>query len=779
MASGKWLLYLLITLLSFTTFAQPATKVSVSGTIKDQKTGETLTGATVSFAGHPDLGVATNAYGFYSITVPAGHYLIYISFAGYATDSISLDLRRNTVVNRLMAPANSQLQQVVVTGRKGNNILVTPPGVQHLNMDDIKDIPVLLGEKDVMKTIQLLPGIASAGDGKSGFFVRGGGADQNLILLDEATVYNASHLLGFFSVFNSDAIKYVTLYKSGMPANFGGRLASVEDIKMKDGNDREPGVSGGIGLIDSRLTVEGPIGKGKGSFIVSARRTYLDLFTQLASDSNIKGTKLYFYDVNLKGNYTLNQNNRVFLSGYFGKDDLQIKQYSNDDGINWGNATATFRWNHVFNSKLFSNTSLIYSRYNYNALFLSNINNINVTSAITDYHFKEDLNYYVSPRSKLDFGVDITSHVTQPGQAQASASSKFNSVVLQKKYALESAAYLSHEWSPSAKWKFTYGARLTMLSVLGPDSVYTYDAAGDRKTATWYGNGKFVKTYVNPEPRIAVSYQLDEISSVKVSYDRNVQNIHLLNNSTSTSPTNVYLPTSNIVKPEIADQVAAGYYRTFHERQYEFSSEVYYKWMWNQIDYRDGAQLLGNNNVESQLLFGKGRAYGWENYIKKKTGRLTGWISYTLSRTERQIAGINNGNWYLASQDQTNSISVVGIYKFSRKWTFSGTWVYNTGNPVTWPSGKFPVDGVPVYYYTSRNGYRLPAYHRLDLGATVITKKTARFESSLTFSLYNAYGRSNPYTILFQRDPNNPLQTQVQQTTLFKWIPSITYNFKF
>jgi hypothetical protein len=779
MTPGKWLFFLVTVTLPFTVFAQSSSNVSVSGTIKDKKTGETLTGATIGFAGHPTLGVATNAYGFYSITIPSGRYQMVISFSGYATDTIALDLQQNTVVNQMLAAANGQMQEVVITGRKSNNILVTPPGVQHLNMDDIKDLPVLLGEKDVLKTIQLLPGIKSAGDGKSGFFVRGGGADQNLILLDEATVYNASHLLGFFSVFNSDAIKDVTLYKGGMPANFGGRLASVEDIKMKDGNDQKLGLSGGIGLIDSRLTLEGPIEKGKGSFIVSARRTYIDLFTQLSSDSNTKGTKLYFYDVNLKANYSLNQNNRVFLSAYFGKDDLQIKQYSNDNGINWGNATATFRWNHVFNNKLFSNTSLIYSSYNYNAVFLSDVNNINVTSDITDYHVKEDLNYYLSPRNKLDFGVDITSHVTQPGQAQASASSKFNSVVLNKKYALESAAYVSHEWSPTSKLKFTYGLRLTMLSVLGPDSVYTYDPAGDTKTSTWYGNGKIVKTYVNPEPRFVVSYQLNHNSSVKLSYDRNIQNIHLLNNSTSTSPTNVYLPTSNIVQPEVSDQVAAGYCSIFHDRKYEFSSEVYYRTMQNQIDYKDGAELIGNNNVESQLLFGKGRAYGWENYFKKKTGRLTGWVSYTLSRTERKITGINNGSWYPASQDQTHNISLVGVHKFSKKWTFSGAWVYNTGNPVTWPSGKFPVDGVPVYYYTSRNGYRLPTYHRLDLGATVITKKTARFESSLTFSLYNAYGRSNPYTILFQRDPNNPLKTQVQQTTLFKMVPSITYNFKF
>ena len=779
MVPEKLPVFLLTILLPIALWAQPKPTFSVSGTIKDKKSGETLTGASIGFAGHPGLGVVTNAYGFYSITIPAGHYSMVVSFSGYATDTIFLDLQQNTVINQLMVAANSAMQEVVVTAHKGNNILVTPPGVQHLNMNDIKDIPVLLGEKDVLKTIQLLPGIKSAGDGKSGFFVRGGSADQNLILLDEATVYNASHLLGFFSVFNSDAIKDVTLYKGGMPANFGGRLASVEDIKMKDGNNQKFGMNGGIGLIDSRLTLEGPVGKGKGSFMVSARRTYVDLFTQLASDSNIKGSKLYFYDINLKANYTLNQNNRIFLSGYFGKDELQIKQYSNDNGINWGNATATFRWNHVFNSRLFSNTSLIYSNYNYNALFLSNVNNIKVTSTITDYHFKEDLNYYLTPRSKFDFGVDITSHITQPGQAQASATSNFNSVTLQKKYAVESAAYLSHEWSPDPKWKFIYGLRLTLLSVMGPDSVYTYDTSGNTHTSKWYGSGNIVKTYINPEPRFSASYQLNENSSVKLSYDRNVQNIHLLNNSTSTSPTNVYLPTSNIVQPEISDQIAAGYYNTFHHRDYEFSTEMYYRAMQNQIDYKNGAELIGNNNVESQLLFGKGRAYGWENYVKKKTGRLTGWISYTLSRTERQIAGINNGSWYLASQDQTHNISIAGVYKFNKKWTFSSVWVYNTGNPVTWPSGKFPVDGVPVYYYASRNSYRLPAYHRLDLGATVITKKTARFESSLTFSVYNAYGRDNPYTILFRQDPNNPLKTQVQQTTLFKMVPSITYNFKF
>jgi hypothetical protein len=735
-------------------------ELTVSGTVRDQRTGETLTGATISFVEKPGLGVVTNAYGFYSITLPEGHYQMIISFSGYVPDTVGLDLTQNLVMNRSLVTGSAQLDQVVVSSsaRRTNNILRTPPGLQRLAVDDIKDVPVLLGEKDVLKTLQLLPGVKSAGDGSSGFFVRGGSADQNLILLDEAPVYNATHLLGFFSVFNSDAIKDVSLYKGGMPANYGGRLASVEDIKMRDGNDQRLSGSGGVGLIASRLNLEGPIVKDKGSFMITGRRTYADLFTGLASDTNVKHSTLYFYDVNLKANYKIGDNDRVFLSGYFGKD---LFDFRFGQGVDWGNSTGTLRWNHIFNRKWFSNTSLIYSNYNYNTQYTSNYNNVRVTSSITDYELKEDFNYYLNPKNRFDIGFNSIYHITQPGQAVSAASSKYNDITLIKKYALENAVYASHERSVTNKLRITYGVRLTALSVMGA------------------GDGKILKTYLDPEPRIAATYQLDEASSFKLAYDRNVQNIHLLNNSTSTSPTNVYLPTSKIVQPEIADQVSGGYYRNFHGRMYEFSSEVYYKTMQNQLDYKNNANLIGNNDVEDDLLFGKGRAYGWENYIHKKTGRLTGWISYTLSRTERQINGINSDRWYPATQDQTHNISVVGIYKYNRKWTFSASWVYNTGSAVSWPSGKFPVDGAPVYYYASRNGYRLPAYHRLDLGATLQLKNTARFHSDLNFSIYNAYGQENPYTILFQRDPKNPMLTQVQQTTLFRWVPAITYNFKF
>jgi len=771
-------LFIIIILILPVTLLAQQKKYSISGTIKDKASGETLPGATVSFLGLSGTAVSTNGYGYYSISLPEGNYELLATYTGYKTDTLTIDLKSDVQRNLLLETSSGQLQEVKIksTSSRSNNILSTPAGVQKLTVEDIKNVPVLLGEKDILKTIQLLPGIVAAGDGKSGFFVRGGDADQNLLLLDEATVYNASHLLGFFSVFNSDAIKDIVIYKSGMSAEYGGRLASVEDIQMNDGNNQKFGVNGGIGLIASRLTVQGPLFNHKGSFIVSARRTYADLFTRFVSDTTVKKTILYFYDFNVKANYQIDSANRIFLSGYFGKDFLRIK---NADGINYGNSTATFRLNHIFNSRLFSNTSLIYNQFNYNTSYLSNTNNITVGSAITDYHFKESFNYYINATNKLDFGLESTYHLTQPGAAQTSATSNYNDVVLQKRYSLESAAYISHEWTATDKLKLTYGVRLTELNVLGSGDFYTYDAAGNVASTTYYGSGKVVKSYLNPEPRIAITYQLNDSSSVKLSYDRTVQNIHLLNNSSAASPTNVYLPSSNVVKPEISDQVSLGYYRTFHDDLFEFSTEVYYKNLQNQIDYKDGANLIGNENVEADLLFGKGRAYGWETYIKKKHGKFTGWLSYTLSKTERQINGINRNAYYAASQDQPNHLSLVGLYTASKKWTFSAAFVYSTGTPVTYPNGKFGVDGAPVYTYGDRNSQRLPAYNRLDLGATLYTKKTSKYESSWNFSIYNVYGQSNPYTIVFQADPTNSNKTQVQQTTLFKMIPSVTYNFKF
>jgi len=768
-------LFLIITLcVTHLCFSQK--KYTISGTIKDQQTGETLIGATISLVGNSESGSVSNHYGFYSVSAPENNYTLVASFSGYKNDSIKISLQHDQMLTIQLVPQSTKMQEIVITARKGDNITQTLPGVQKISINEIKNVPVIFGEKDILKTIQLLPGIKSGGDGSAGFFVRGGAADQNLILLDEATVYNASHLLGFFSTFNSDAIKDVTIYKGDMPAQYGGRLSSLLDVQMNDGNDKQYKVSGGIGLISSRLNFEGPIVKNKGSFIISARRTYADLFLKLSKDSSINKSILYFYDINAKANYQFGEKNRLFLSGYFGKDELG---YGNQFGINWGNTTATLRWNHIFNNKLFSNTSLIYSDYDYRIIINQTSNNLVILSKIKDYSLKSDFQYYQGIKNKINFGLNLINHIFTPGTIEASETSSYNPLTLEKKYALDGSVYVSDEWTPSSKWKFNTGLRLTSFSILGPGDFYTYDKNGNVTDTLTYSSGKIVKSYISLQPRIAATYQLNQNSSLKTSYSRNIQNLHLLSNSNGGSPTDVWLPSSNNVKPEIADQISAGYYRNISRNRYEFSAEVYYKFLQNQIDYKDGAVLVANATVESQLLFGKGKAYGLELYAKKKYGKLTGWISYTLSRTERLIDGINNDKWYPNTQDQTHNISIVGMYQLNKKWTFSTDFVYNTGNAVTYPSGKYSVDGNTAFYYTERNGYRMHAYNRLDISATLQGKKTAKFDGSWTFSVYNVYGRENPYFVQFQDDPDDPQKTQAVQYSLFRWVPSITYNFKF
>ena len=769
--------FLLACLIPALLFSQVKNKYTINGTIRDKQTGESLIGANIKLTTLAGLGTVSNAYGFYSITAEEGNYTLVASFAGYVNDTIAINLTKNAELNISLKPFRSQLEEVVVSTRKKNdNITKAVMGVQKLSITEIKNIPVLFGEKDVLKTIQLLPGIKSAGEGNSGFYVRGGGADQNLILLDEATVYNASHLLGFFSTFNSDAIKDITVYKGGMPAEYGGRLSSVIDIKTNDGNNQKFGMSGGIGLISSRLNAEGPIVKDKGSFNISARRTYADLFLALSKDSSIKNNKLYFYDLNGKANYKLNDKNRLFLSIYNGRDNLG---FGSTFGIDYGNTTATLRWNHIFNNRLFSNTSLIYTNYSYKIKITAANNNLLITSKIRDINLKQDFQYYINGTNKVNFGIDLIHHNLVPGSVTATQQSSFNNTELQSKYSVESAIYVSHEWSATDKINLTYGLRLSAFNALGPGNFFTYDAAGNVKDTTAYSTGQSVKTYINLQPRFATSFKLNDKQSIKFSYSRNVQNIHLLSNATSANPTDLYVGSSNNIKPEIADQVALGYYQNFKENTYEFSAEIYYKALQNQIDYKNGAELRANENVESQLLFGKGRAYGLELFFKKKYGKLNGWIGYTLSKAERQFTQINSGNWYNATQDRTHELSVVGIYQASKKWTLSATFVYYTGNAVTFPGGKYNINGQTVFYYTERNGYRMPSYHRLDIGATLQGKKTAKTDRSWTFSLYNAYGRANAFAINFQEDPNNAAKTQAVQTTLFKMVPSVTYNFKF
>jgi len=772
---GRSFCICLFSILSFRSYGQQ--KYSVNGTIRDKKTGEVLIGATVNFLEIPRSGITSNSYGFYSITALPGNYTLIVSLTGYEPDTLKIGLHKNILLSVELGAENTQLATIFVNATKRNENVTRPlMSVQKLTTREIRNIPVLFGEKDVLKTIQLLPGIQFAGDGNSGFFVRGGGADQNLILLDEAIVYNPSHLLGFFSTFNSDAIKDITVYKGGMPSEYGGRLSSVIDIKMNDGNNKDYHFGGGIGLISSRFNAEGPVVKDKGSFSISARRTYADLFLRLSRDSSVNNNSLYFYDLNVKANYKIDEKNRVYLSGYFGRDNLG---FGKTFGIDYGNATGTVRWNHVYNSRLFSNTSLIYSNYSYKIRINSANNDINITSKIRDLDLKEDLQYYVNADNKVNFGFVTTHHTISPGVISASQASSYNSLTLQSKRSLESSVYISHEWSPAEKIHFNYGLRATAFSVLGAGDFYSYDTAGNTIDTAHYHSGQFVKTYLNLEPRISTSIQVNDESSVKFSYTRNTQSLHLLSNSTSANPTDLWIPSSNNVKPETAYQVALGYYRNFKDNQYEFSSEVYYKGMQHQIDYKNGAQLVANENVESQLLYGKGRAYGLELFFKKKAGKFTGWVSYTLSRTELKIDGVNLNTWYPARQDRTHDISLVGIYQAGKKWTLSATWVYYTGNAVTFPSGKYQVDGQTAFYYTERNGYRMPAYHRMDVAATLQGKKKRKSESSWTFSVYNLYGRENAYSIVFQNDPDDLSKTQALQYALFRFIPSVTYNFKF
>ncbi|RZK21277.1 MAG: TonB-dependent receptor [Hymenobacter sp.] len=776
--SGLWLLVLL--LLQFGPAAAQS-RITLSGTVQDATSGENLTGATVRVRELPGVGTGANAYGFYSLTVPAGTYTLEASFVGYATQQRPLTVAASQRLDFKLVPGGRELTEVVVTGRSaGASISRAQMGVEQLDLQQIAKVPVLFGEKDVIKTMTLLPGIKSAGEGSSGFSVRGGAVDQNLILLDEAPVYNASHLLGFFSTFNSDAIKDLTIYKGGMPAQYGGRLSSVVDIRMKDGNNQTFHGSGGIGLIASRLALEGPLVKGRGSFLVTGRRTYADVFLKLARNETTRNSSLYFYDFNAKANYTLSDRNRLYFSGYLGRDALGL---NNLFGQYYGNKTATLRLNHLFSDRVFSNTSLIYSKYDYEIDISSNDQNFKIISKIQDVDLKQDFEFTPSTTQTLRFGAQGIYRTITPGYVTADAGSSTNSTADKTNYSLESAAYVSHEWQAAPRLNFTTGLRLSGFSLLGPGTYSTYDAAGNTLASTTYAkkNG-FLKTYVRLEPRLAASLQLNEASTVKASYARNVQNVHLLSNSSTSLPTDMYVPTTFNVQPETADQVSLGYYRSLGAKKaYSLTVETYYKALQNQIDYRDGTQLRGNFDVEASLLYGTGRAYGVELLVRKDVGRLTGWVGYTLSRTERRFTDINQGAYFPSRQDRPNDLSVVAIYQLNSKWTFSGTFLASTGNAVTFPVGKYQVAGQVVNLYSQRNADRLPGYRRLDLGATYEKphQEGHRFHSSWSFSIYNALGRENPYSVAFQADPNDATKTQAVQTALFRTIPSATYNFSF
>ena len=749
---------------------------TLSGNIVDSENGEVLIGATV-YIKELQSGTAANDYGFYSLTIPAGDYRVIYSFMGYESRTFQIKLDFNFRQDVELDIASKDLDEVVVLGRRPDENIRSPEmSVARLSIKEVRTIPVLFGEQDILKTIQLLPGVQSAGEGSTGYYVRGGDAGQNLILLDEAPVYNPSHLLGFFSIFNSDAISDVKLYKGGVPAEFGGRISSVLDVRMKNGDLRNYRISGGIGLISSRLIVEGPIKKDRGSFIVTGRRTYADAFLAFSKDTLIRNNILYFYDLNVKANYKIGENDRIYLSGYFGRD---VFLFQDRFGIDWGNATATLRWNHLFNSKLFLNSSFIYSNYNYVFKIRDGSNELNVRSAIRDLNWKEDFQYYINPDNTLKFGLMINYHNFIPGVITADEGFMINDTKLTEKYAVESALYLSHSFQPASWFSIIYGARFPVYYLIGPGNVYTFDNEGAVIDTTYYRSGKTIARYLGVEPRFSANFRLGLSSSVKFSYNRINQFMHLLSNSTSGSPMDVWLPSSQYVKPQIGDQVAAGYFRNFKENEWETSIEIYYKNMMNQIDYKNGADIILNELVESQLEFGKGWSYGLEFLVKKNLGKLHGWLGYTLSKSERKFENINEGRPYPAKQDRVHDFSIVAIYDLNDRWSLSGTWVYYTGNAVTFPSGKYQIEGKTVNMYTERNGYRMHPYHRLDLGATRNGKKRKRFESSWNFSIYNVYARKNAFAINFEEDEDDPTKTNAVRISLFSIIPSVTFNFKF
>ena len=753
-----------------------AQKSTISGTLKDAGNGEDLIAATVIVKELKGVGAVANVYGFYSLTLKVGTYTLIYSSLGYTPIEKKIELTESMNFNIELTENVTSLNEFVIESEKENReISKIEMGVEKISPKSIETIPVLLGEKDIIKTLTLTPGIKPAGEGSGGFFVRGGGVGQNLILLDESIVYNASHLLGFFSVFNSDALKDVKLYKGGTPAEFGGRGSSVMNITMRDGNNKKFGVSGGLGVISSRLTLEGPIVKNKSSFIISARRSYADMFLKLSKKDELKNSRLYFYDLNLKANYQINQKNRIYLSGFFGRDVLAIKKQFLFD---WGNLTGTVRWNYLISDKLFLNTSVIASKYNYRFKIGEGKDSFGVKAFIQDYSLKQDYSYFKDDKNTIKFGFNAISHTFSPGELFSNE--KKTEFKLKNKGAIEGAVYLQNEQKVTSLLSIQYGVRYSMFYNIGNnDTIKTFNKEGTKTEVHYYEKGKIISSSGGFSPRLSTKYMLNETSSLKLSYNRNYQYLHLLSNSASSDPTDAWVPSSKNIKPQIIDQVALGWFKSLRDNMFQFSIEGYYKNLQNQIDYKNGADLFLNGDVEKELAYGKGIAYGTEFYLKKKKGKFTGWLSYTYSRSLRKFGKINNGKFYPARQDILHDVSLVGMYKLNERWALSATWVYMTGIAVTFPQGKYEIEGVTVPSYSDRNGARFPAYHRLDLGATLYSKKSAKHESSWNFSVYNAYGRGNAFSISFKKSLDNPSETIAEQTSLFKIIPSITYNFKF
>ena len=791
MISKKIVALIVFVLTTLSVFSQE--KFTLSGTISNENSNETLIGVNVSV---PELktGITTNEYGFYSLTLPKGNYEIVISYVGFATITEKISLTQNTKKNYSLIESGQELQEVIINSEKTTaNIRKPEMSVNKLSISSIKKMPVVLGEVDVIKSILFLPGVTNAGEGQSGFNVRGGGADQNLILLDEAVIFNSSHVFGFFSVFNPDAIKDLKLFKGGIPSKFGGRASSVLDIYQKEGNSKDFHMNGGIGLISSRILAEGPIVKDKGSFLIGGRASYAHLFLKLSGNEN----SAYFYDLNTKLNYKLNPNNNLFLSGYFGRDVFSLNQtFANT----YGNATLNLRWNHLFSDKLFSNLSLIYSDYYY-GLTLDFIG-FNWDSGIKNYNLKYDFKHYLSKNIKLNYGLNAIYYDFNPGTIEPNnANSSINFRQLDKKYAFENAIYFEAEQRFSDRLAVNYGLRYSMFNRLGTSSVnlyannepVSYDAdlkIYEKATptgTTFYKKNKTIASFDNLEPRISAAYELNENQSVKASFNRMTQYLQLISNTASPTPLDVWTPSDNYIKPQIADQVAVGYFNNFNNDKYTLELESFYKTIKNRIDYIDGANLIANEAIEQVVLNGEMRSYGLEILLRKNTGKFNGWIAYTLSKSQQRTPGrtaneigINNGDWYRSAYDKLHNLAVTANYDLSEKWNFGGNFTLQSGQPVTYPNGQYVYQGITVPSYGERNASSLPAYHHLDISATYVPKldKKKGWQSEWVFSIYNIYNKQNAASISFRQNSETGTNEAVR-LSIFGAVPSVSYNFKF
>lgn len=764
-------------------------KYTINGYIKDQFSGETLIGATLSVKGI-SKGVSSNGFGYYSLTLNEGNYEINCSFIGYQSEKIIILLNSDTVLNISLNPTTALSQEVVITAsKKDNNVKSAQMGKTTLPIDQIKSVPAFLGEVDLLKVVQLLPGVRNAGEGSSGIYVRGGGPDQNLILLDDAVVYNTGHLFGFFSVFNADAIKNVSLIKGGMPAQYGGRLSSVLDVSMKEGNNKKMQVDGGIGVIASRISIQGPLVKEKSSFIISARRTYIDALTKpfVSKSSQFFGSGYYFYDLNAKANYKFSEKDRLYISGYFGRDVFDFKNgaQSLDVKIPWGNSTGTIRWNHVFNKRLFANTTAVYNDYNFSFQALQNNFNIKLASGIRDLSIKQDFDFYPFSKHRIKFGAAYTYHKFTPSVISGNQDSVvFNPQNAQIKYAREAAVYVQDDIEISSKLQLNVGLRYSFFQQVGPYKLYKTDVDGNRLDSTVYNNGQPVKTYGGLEPRATLSYAINDETSIKASVTKNFQYIHLVSNSGTTLPTDIWVSSTYKVKPQISWLYAAGFFKNFKNNMFETSVEMYYKDMQNQIEYSEGFTPNSLDDTENSFVFGKGWSYGSEFLFNKVRGKLTGWVGYTLSWTWRKFADLNFGEKYPAKYDRRHDLSVVGMYQLNKKWKLSATFVYGTGNAVTLPQRFYLIDGVLTQEFSRINQYRLPSYHRLDVAAilTPNKNKNRKWKSEWVFGAYNVYSRQNPYFIYYDQSGSaaeGSLRIQAKQVSIFPIIPSVTWNFKF